>query len=522
MIQMEGATLAQATAVAPTVEARPVEAVTGGALETTAALFAELNEEGIRYCHWKSNLRLARGLLGKTDLDLLIDPADAERFQRQLRHFDIRRVLAPPGKRYPSIEDYLGFDRATGVMFHLHVHYRLVLGQQFVKNYSLPLEQRFLDSARIQQGAKVPAPDLELMVLSLRALLKYRDRDGVKDILGIRTPGIPAHILEEIHWLASQTSTERVREATAQLLGPQMADIVADFLGLVVRSPRDGIALLQLRRDVRASLRDYQRDGRARALLRYVGESIRRRNRLRLGPRRKMIRPAGGLSIALVGADGAGKTTVTGELIAWLGQMLDTHSYYLGSKQPSWLSDWLYIVFRAFRRGQRDFSARFGPSNVASRVLAGWRQTFLYAHYLSVAIDRYRRQQAGQLAARRGAIVLYDRFPLAASLDGSQIREAAAGDLGFPAQFFTKLEEALYRRFQPPDLLVILAVDPDTSISRKPDHQRETVEAKARLLQRLVEKSEPLLAESRLAVVDASRPLASVWAEVREIVWDNL
>jgi thymidylate kinase len=522
MIQIEGASLSQATAVAPAVEARPIEAAMSGALETTAALFATLNRDGIRYCHWKSNLRLARGLLGKTDLDLLIDLAHAERFQERLRHFDIRRVLAPPGKRYPSIEDYLGFDRATGVLFHLHVHYRLVLGEQFVKNYSLPLEEPFLDSARIQQDVKIPAPELELMVLSLRALLKYRDRDGVKDILGIRTPGIPAHILEEIHWLASQTSTERAREVTAQLLGPQVADTVADFLRLVVESPRDGRKMLQLRRDARTSLRDYRRDGRRSAVLRYMGESIRRRNRLRFGPQRKMTLPDGGVSLALVGADGAGKTTVASELATWLGQVLDTRRFYLGSKQPSWLSDWLYLIFRVFRRGQRDFSTRFGPANVVSRVLAGGRQSLLYAHYLSVAVDRYRRQRAGQSAALRGAIILYDRFPLAASLDGPQIREAAADDVGSLARPFARLEEAIYGRFQPPDLFFILQVDPDTSISRKPDHNRATIEAKARLLKRLVEKSDPLLAQSRLAIVDAGRPLARVVADMKESVWANL
>jgi thymidylate kinase len=139
-----------------------------------------------------------------------------------------------------------------------------------------------------------------------------------------------------------------------------------------------------------------------------------------------------------------------------------------------------------------------------------------------VAIDRYRRQRAGQIAARRGAVVLYDRFPLAASLDGPQIRETAAGDAGFAARSFARLEEAIYRRFQPPDLCLILEVDPDTSISRKPDHNRETIEAKARLLQQLVEKTDSLLAQSHLVIVDAGRPLASVVADVKESVWTNL
>jgi thymidylate kinase len=235
-----------------------------------------------------------------------------------------------------------------------------------------------------------------------------------------------------------------------------------------------------------------------------------------------MALPDGGLSVALVGADGAGKTTIAGELATRFDQMLDTRRYYLGSKQPSWLSDRLYMAFRAFRRGQRDLAARFGRANLISRVLAGGRQSCLYAHYLSVAIDRYRRQRAGQAAARRGAVVLYDRFPLAASLDGPQIHVAAGGDNGLAARFFTKLEAAVYSRFQPPDLFVVLEVDPATSIRRKPDHNRETIEAKARLLRRLVDEPTSIPARSRLVVVDAGRPLETVVAEVSEIVWASL
>ncbi len=502
-----------------------VEAAGAGALATVMALFAALNREGIRYCHWKSNLRLARGLSGGTDLDILVDPDDAARFQAHLGPLRIRRMLAPPGKRYPGIEDYLGFDPAGGALFHLHVHYRLVLGEQFVKNYQLPLEERFLDSARLQDGVKVPASELELMVLSLRALLKYRDRDGVKDLLGIRSPGLPAHIREEIDWLLARTTPERVREATADLLGPALAETVERFLRAVGRpeSVRDGRELLRLRRAARAGLRPYQRGGRAPAVLRYAHESARRRNRFRFEPARKMTLPGGGLSIALVGADGAGKTTVGRELKSWLGRMVQLHPYYLGSKQPSRLSDWLYTAFRAGRRAHRGFAARFGEENVIARTLAGGRQACLYAHYLSVGSDRYRRHRAALRSdLPAGGIVLYDRFPLEAPLDGPEIRIAAGGDNGFVARSLAGREEALYRRFQPPDLFLILAVDPDVSVRRKPDHSRETIETKARLLRRLVDESDPRLAGSRLVVIDAAQPLDGVLAQAREAIWDGM
>lgn len=498
---------------------RPAAAPAPDATATTTALFDAFNRAGIRYCHWKSNLRLGRGLSGATDLDLLIDPADAVRFREQLVAFGVRRVLAPPGKRYPSIEDYLGFDRMTGALFHLHVHYQLVLGEQFVKNYRLPLEARFLDSARPRLGVMTPTPELELTVLCLRALLKYRDRDGVKDLLGIRSPGIPAPISDEIRRLAAQTTIDETCATTQETLGPEVGDVIARFLPLALAESRNGRALLRLRHDVRDALRPYRRHGRGLALAHYVRESIRRRNRLRFAPARKMSLTGGGLSVALLGADGAGKTTVTTALHSQFGRMLETRRYYLGSKQPSRLSSWLYVAFRAFRRGRRSFAARFGDENIAARALAAARQSLLYAHYLSVGRDRYRRHRRGLRDVARGALVLYDRFPLVAPLDGPIIRESGEGRL---ARAFARREESLYRRFQPPDLLVALVVDPDLSLRRKPDHDREAVETKARLLNELINGQGTHPVAGRIVVIDAAQQLPLVLAEAGAAIWDSL
>ena len=124
-------------------------------LESVANLFQALHQRGVRYCHWKSNLRLEKSLRGQTDLDLLVDRKDSQGFTQILDSHNIKPILAAPGKRYPDVEDYLGLDPVSGKLFHLHVHYQLVLGEQFVKNYRLPLEAHFLDSVQWRHGVKV-------------------------------------------------------------------------------------------------------------------------------------------------------------------------------------------------------------------------------------------------------------------------------------------------------------------------------------------------------------------------------
>ena len=45
-------------------------------LEAPFELFQSLNESGIRYCLWKSNIRQPEGMRGQTDLDLMKEIAD--------------------------------------------------------------------------------------------------------------------------------------------------------------------------------------------------------------------------------------------------------------------------------------------------------------------------------------------------------------------------------------------------------------------------------------------------------------
>lgn len=492
------------------------------------ALFEALSCGGLRYCHWKSNLRLEQGLRGETDLDLLVDPAQAPRFRQILKAHSARPTRAAPGKEYPAVENYLAFDAASGQLFHLHVHYQLVLGEQFVKNYRLPLEEQFLSSARLRHGVYVPAPELELIVLALRALLKYRDRDVVKDVLKIRYPGLPAHITDEIAWLLAQTSLERV-DAQLQELGDLVpAEVVRAFLRTVTSAPRDGATLWRLRRQVRQALRPHERGSRALASLIYFRELWRRRNRfLRFTPPRGMTLPEGGRSLALIGADGAGKSTLCVRLRSWLAWKLDTRVYYLGSKQPSRRSELLYMLFRVARRGHRELSRTLGEGSPLCRLVETVRQALLYSHCLSIGYDRYARYLAGDRLVRAGSIVIFDRYPLEAIspspelrlLDGPQIPRVAGSDRGPLTRAFAWAEQRLYRNMLPPKQLFVLDVSPDVSVQRKPDHEREMVLAKSRAVRELAASVGPGGCSFRLVALSADQPLEEVLHQLKGHIW---
>src|SRR2546426_4545793 len=93
--------------------------------------------QSVHYIHWKGNTHLADALAGKKDLDLLVAQQDAQRFRQLALQYGFKPVISPPHGQFPGVEDYLGFDSATGRLAHLHVYYRLVLGEQYVENHRL-------------------------------------------------------------------------------------------------------------------------------------------------------------------------------------------------------------------------------------------------------------------------------------------------------------------------------------------------------------------------------------------------
>lgn len=500
------------------------------ALEAVADLFQTLNRQAVRYCHWKSNLRLENGLRGQTDLDLLIDRQHSRLLRHILNQHNIKPVLAPPGKRYPAVEDYLGFDPASGQLFHLHVHYQLVLGEQFVKNYRLPLESYFLEAVEFRHGVKIPIPELEIIVLSIRALLKYRDRDAFKDILSIRSPGLPAPIRKEIEWLLGQTSPERLRRVMDELADVIPTDVVREFLDVVVVTPRAGVTFYRLRRRVRETLRAYQRDSRWQAMRTYFQEAWRRRKRFRFSSSPKMTLPAGGITLAIIGADGAGKSTMCQMLAHWLGWKMDVQIYYLGSKQPSRRSQLAYLLFRLARRSHRTLCRMIDGENPIARLLESVRQSFLYAYYVFIGQDRYRRSIAGQQRAMDGSLIIFDRYPLDAItdslehhlLDGPQIHQVAQGDKSRLMQRFARAEQNLYRQMRRPDYVFVLKVSPDISLQRKPDHKREAVETKSQTIGELIALAGSGDAGINLVSIDADQPIDNVIQQLKEKVWEVL
>jgi hypothetical protein len=503
----------------------PVIADADGALRALPALVGFLDRvgsSGIPHCAWKSNEHLDDALYGRTDLDLLVARESATAFRRLAADHDLKALGTHPGLALPGVEHYLGLDRASGRLFHLHVHFRIVLGEPFVKSYRVPLERELLAHTRELRGVRVPSAELELAVLAIRTLMKYRARDAVKDVLAIRSPGIPAPTHRELDWLRGQTTLESLR-AVVDASAALPSQVILDFVALTGRRPRAGLGLIRLRAGARHAMAPFARRSAPAARLAYARAIAARawRRRLRRGEPR-LTPTSGGLGIALVGADGAGKSTIANETARWLSWKLETRVRYLGSKPPSRSARWSYSAFRVFRRVGRRATDRLGAGALPSRAAESLRDTALAAHHLAIARQRVAEHTRARRDTANGAIVLFDRFPLACAheLPGASLLDGPAAPPPGPnrlARALGRRERALYQGFTLPDALFVLDVDPAVAAGRKPDHDISVIAAKTQLTRRLLGLRE--VDGTTIRRIDAGRTLGAVMRDVKRELW---
>lgn len=222
-----------------------------------------------------------------------------------------------------------------------------------------------------------------------------------------------------------------------------------------------------------------------------------------------------GLAIAIVGGDGAGKSTAVAATAAWLEPAFPVHRTHLGRPRPSVLTLAVKGPMYVLRSAGLLQSTRrtLDPSTASVEDFPGpWWALW----HLLTARDRlhaYRRLRR-QLA--RGRVVVADRWPLAQLhlMDGSRVawvldRQPAPSRV---VRWLATAERRCYEEIAPPDLLVVLRLDPETAVTRRPEDEADYVR------RRNGEVYDADWSQTRAVVVDASQPAEAVLAEIRDAV----
>jgi thymidylate kinase len=482
-------------------------------------VLSDLRRQAISYCYWKSSKRIESVLAGEGDLDLLVARHDQHRAQAILLGRGFKLFPSVAMRDHPAILSYLGYDEPSGRLIHLHLHFRLIVGERLHKNYRIPWETDILARAILHPTVpvKILDPASEAVLLGVRACLELRRLDPVT-LRGWRTT--LARFALDRRRLAETLDHAQLSSRASELLGE---DIGAMLTGAIYgEGTLEGSHRLRtaIRRHF-APYRSYNAlEARLRSVVRAFHWAAGGLNKFYLHLPRPWSRraPGGGCVVALIGIDGSGKSTVNAAVREWLSSEIDVMPVYFGTGggRPSLLllpfKLMVPLLTRLVRTRPRGSShgkvSKASPKLPYSLLLMVWAAV--------VAAEKRTKLLATRRAASRGLVVVTDRYPQ------NEIREFNDGPLltrlAWAPSWLRRWETSVYALAQrlPPDLVIKLIVTPETAARREPDMDPTVIEKRIEAIPRLA------FSGAQIVSVNAEQPLADVIRAAKQEIWRML
>src|SRR5256886_16211111 len=113
-------------------------------------------------------------------------PGRSPRAQRDSGHRRLQAARIESVGNRSGTGDYLALDSDTGRLVHLHLHYRLTVGDSFLSGYRLPWEALVLSTRHFDttMAMYVADPHMELVLLIARQAIRLGPIDRIAAWVG--------------------------------------------------------------------------------------------------------------------------------------------------------------------------------------------------------------------------------------------------------------------------------------------------------------------------------------------------
>lgn len=490
-------------------------------------LINDLNTEGINYVHWKSNIDLAEAKSGEMDLDFLVDRESFLPTVTILSRLGFKPALTISGANPPGISHFYAYDAGRDRFAHIHLFSRVLTGESFLKSHFFPFERMMLSNPDNQDRMKVASKPAELVLFIIRTYIKFGSPLDLAFVWK-KTEKIKA----ELAWLNNGSDLSK----SVQLLNKHCPVIDEGLFTRCIETLNGNYPLYRkilLSQKVRNRIRNYSKytwSERAVSYFHLLISQIRRK----LGPKKKSkVLQNGGTVIALVGADGTGKSTLTSEINRWLGEHLASRKMHAGKPPASlltaplnlamWFGHRILILIRNRKSGDggpaRKKSSYSNNDSLASLMYA--------VRAVALAWDRRKITLKGWRSAARGEIVIFDRYPsiTRGAMDSPRLQEheKSSGWISSLYNTAARLERRLYDQIPPPDVIIRLHVPVEIAKERNRSRGTEGEEPDEYIEARHAHPIEWHRSDTeRIFDVSTDQPLSKTIKEIKEIVWKTV
>lgn len=361
--------------------------------EIVQGFIDKINSSNIKYCHFKSNSSLSLSVAGETDLDLLFEEGSEIAVAAIMKSIGCILFNSPADRSYDDVYDYIAYDGDLRRPIHFHCHFRLDIGEKWVKSYRLPWQDLILSSSCQDPLTKIStsSPEWELILLILRQTTRIYSTDIFRSEL----PSISAKAKSEFFWLKQKIDSH----VFDQILNSHLSAALHSSILQVIEGEYSSKSFHSVRKPILSDLSKYRKYSHLKAIqkfyLRKISHYLKRANIIEKYYPGKRTLSGSGLAIAIVGTDGSGKTTICNELVASLLQKVSIKYIYLGHGKSGAGPLFLYTLRALSYLNRRIFKSFnfFGHLAKLLILFRRWHVLLLVKNYISqgrfVCMDRF-------------------------------------------------------------------------------------------------------------------------------------
>ncbi|HHD80765.1 MAG TPA: hypothetical protein ENK99_04070 [Campylobacterales bacterium] len=471
-------------------------------------LIYKLNNENIRYCHWKSNLLLNDALDGYDDLDLLVSRDDIYKFEMLINQLGFKEA-SNNNISFSAIKHFYGYDNESGEILHLHIYYQVKTGPSWTKSIHFDLEEYILDNLIVHEsGMLIPQKYIELVIFIFRIMLKY---SKINEFILVNRE--QERTLNEIIYLQNGANRDKVREFLENYFPNISQKEFYSYIDII----RDGSKIKKYLAGKKVSKRLKEYKYMSSLEENYINISqlfYRSLNKLFFKQKKKIH--SSGTLIVIAGLDATGKTTITHDLKKWLGKNFTLSLVHFG-KPPSTLITYPFNFFIKLLR--REASS---DSSLKSSIQQDTPKPFIYlVRQVILAYDRYRLTKKYWKKISLGEIVILDRYKSEdyGVMDSKRLNTVHYSGIKLKLAEF---ENHLYDTMPTPDVLFYLTVPVEVAVQRNHDRIKEGKESEEFIRLRHKQNRDLNYSSHNRYIIDTNQPYESEIKDIKSKIWSIL